>query len=35
MMAKKTNCGCGCIPPGKTGKRKIKTERARASRKKK
>jgi hypothetical protein len=22
MMAKKTNCGCGCVPPGK----KIKTK---------
>jgi len=34
-MAKKMNCGCGCVPPGKTAKRKTKTERARTSRKKK
>ncbi|HWS15278.1 MAG TPA: RNA polymerase sigma factor, partial [Candidatus Methylomirabilis sp.] len=25
MMAKKMNCGCGCVPPGKTAKRKVKT----------
>lgn len=34
-MAKKGDCGCGCIPSGKKAKRKIKTERARISRKKK
>jgi hypothetical protein len=22
MMAKKMNCGCGCVPPGKTVKTK-------------
>jgi hypothetical protein len=25
-LAKKMNCGCGCVPPGKTAKRKVKTE---------
>jgi hypothetical protein len=34
-MAKKTNCGCGCVPPGKTAKRKVKTEKGKTSRKKK
>jgi hypothetical protein len=28
MMAKKMNCGCGCVPPGKTAKQKVKTEKA-------
>jgi len=27
-MAKKMNCGCGCVPPGKTAKRKVKTGKA-------
>ena len=22
MMAKKMNCGCGCVPPGKTVRKK-------------
>ena len=26
MMTKKMHCGCGCVPPGKTAKRKVKTE---------
>ena len=34
MMAKKMNCGCGCVPPGKTAKRKVKTEKAKAPKKK-
>jgi hypothetical protein len=33
MMAKKMNCGCGCVPPGKTAKRKVKTEKAKAPKK--
>jgi hypothetical protein len=28
MMAKKMNCVCGCVPPGKTAKQKVKTEMA-------
>jgi hypothetical protein len=35
MMAKKTDCGCGCVPPGKTAKWKVKTEKAKAPGKKK
>jgi hypothetical protein len=35
MMAKKMDCGCGCVPPGKTAKRKVKTEKAKAPRKRK
>jgi hypothetical protein len=35
MMAKKMNCGCGCVPPGKTAKRKIKTEKVKTPRKRK
>jgi len=35
MMARKTNCGCGCVPPGKTTKRKVKTEKAKSHGKKK
>jgi hypothetical protein len=34
-MAKKENCGCGCIPPGKTRKQNIKTGKGKAPRKKK
>jgi hypothetical protein len=26
MMAKKMNCGCGCVPPGKTVKTKNGTK---------
>lgn len=25
-MADKKDCGCGCVPPGKTGKANPKTE---------
>jgi hypothetical protein len=35
MMAKKTNCGCGCVPPGKTVKRKVKAEKGKASKQRK
>jgi hypothetical protein len=35
MMAKKMNCGCGCVPPGKTAKRTIKKEKTETPRKKK
>ena len=35
MMTKKMNCGCGCVPPGKTVKRKVKTEKVKALRKRK
>ena len=35
MMTRKINCGCGCIPPGKTTKRMVKTEKAIAPKKKK
>jgi len=35
MMTKKLNCGCGCVPPGKTSKRKIKTEKAKTPKKQK
>jgi len=35
MMAGKVNCGCGCVPPGKTAKRKVKSEKVKTPRKKK
>jgi len=35
MMTKKTNCGCGCVPPGKTAKRKVKTEKEKTQKKRK
>jgi len=35
MMAKKMECGCGCVPPGQTTKRKVKTEKAKTPRKSK
>ena len=34
-MAKKENCGCGCVPPGKTAKQEVKTEKVKAPGKKK
>jgi len=34
-MAKKMNCGCGCVPPGKTAKQKVKTEKAKTPKKRK
>jgi hypothetical protein len=33
-MAKKENCGCGCVPPGKTAKQKIKTGKKKTTKKK-
>lgn len=33
MMAKKTNCGCGCVPPGKKSKPNIKAEKTKAPKK--
>jgi hypothetical protein len=35
MMTRKMNCGCGCVPPGKTVKRKVNTEKAKTPGKKK
>lgn len=35
MLTKKTNCGCGCVPPGKTAKRKVKTEKEKTPKKRK
>ena len=34
-MARKTDCGCGCVPPGKTAKRKVKIEKGKAPKKRK
>jgi hypothetical protein len=34
-MAKKEDCGCGCLPPGKTGERKVKTVKSKPSKKEK
>jgi len=34
-MAKKENCGCGCVPPGKKTKQKVKTEKGKAPKKRK
>jgi hypothetical protein len=33
LLAKKENCGCGCVPPGKTSKPNAKTEKAKATKK--
>ena len=33
-MAQKENCGCGCVPPGKTEERKVKTVKSKSSKKK-
>jgi len=35
MMTKKMNCGCGCVPPGKTAKQKVKTEKTKTTKKRK
>ncbi|MCR4310482.1 MAG: sigma-70 family RNA polymerase sigma factor [Deltaproteobacteria bacterium] len=35
MMAKKMNCGCGCVPPGKTAKQKVKTGKTKTTKKRK
>lgn len=34
-MAKKENCGCGCVPPGRTVKQKTKAGKGKAPKKKK
>ena len=34
MMTRKMNCGCGCVRPGKTAKRKIKTGKTKTTKKK-
>lgn len=34
-MATKGNCGCGCVPPGKTAKQKPKPGKEKAPKKKK
>ena len=33
LLAKKGNCGCGCVPPGKTSKPNAKAEKTKASKK--
>jgi hypothetical protein len=33
LLAKKKNCGCGCLPPGKTGKTNAKAEKTKAPKK--
>ena len=33
LLAKKGNCGCGCIPPGKTSKPNAKGEKTKALKK--
>jgi hypothetical protein len=33
LLAKKENCGCGCVPPGKTNKPNAKTEKAKEPKK--
>jgi hypothetical protein len=33
VLAKKGNCGCGCIPPGKTGKSNARIEKAKEPKK--
>lgn len=32
-LAKKENCGCGCVPPGKTIKPNAKQEKTKAAKK--
>lgn len=34
LLAKKENCGCGCVPPGKTSKPNAKAETAKEPKKK-
>lgn len=34
-MAKNGNCGCGCVPPGKTEEPKVKAIKTKPSRKQK
>jgi hypothetical protein len=33
LLGKKGNCGCGCVPPGKTGKSSAKAEKAKGPKK--
>jgi len=33
LLAKKKNCGCGCVPPGKTSKQNAKAEKTKAPKK--
>ncbi len=33
LLAKKENCGCGCVLPGKTSKPNAKAEKAKATKK--
>jgi hypothetical protein len=35
LLAKKMNCGCGCVPPEKTTKRKVKTGNTKTTKKRK
>ncbi len=35
MMAKKMDCGCGCVPPGKKTQQKVKTEKTKVPKKRK
>jgi hypothetical protein len=34
LLAKKENCRCGCVPPGKTSKPTAKAEKAKGPKKK-
>lgn len=34
MVTRKENCGCGCVPPGKTAKQKVKSNKAKKPKKK-
>lgn len=34
LLAKKENCGCGCVPPGKTVKPNAKADKTKAPKKK-
>jgi hypothetical protein len=33
LLAKKGNCGCGCVPPGKAVKPNVKAEKTKAPKK--
>jgi hypothetical protein len=33
LLAKKGNCGCGCVPPGKTSKQNSNAEKPKAPKK--
>jgi hypothetical protein len=33
LLAKKENCGCGCVPPGKTDKTNAKAEKSKGTKK--